>query len=50
MRELRAEVILYLKMKEDETEKSAVERMQKILDENEIEFSCFESSIEENQE
>ena len=48
MKELRAEVILYLKMKDGETEESAVERMQKILDENKIEFSCFESSVEEN--
>lgn len=48
MKELRAEVILYLKMKDGETEESAVERIQNILDKNEIEFSCFESSVEEN--
>ena len=48
MKELRAEVILYLKIKDGETEESATERMQKILDENGIEFSCFESRVEEN--
>ena len=50
MKELRAEVILYLKMKDGESEESATERMQKILDENGIEYSCFESSVEDNQE
>ena len=48
MKELRAEVILYLKMKDGESEESATERMQKILDENGIEYSCFESSVEDN--
>ena len=48
MKELRAEVILYLKMKDGETEELAVERIQNILGKNEIEFSCFESSVEEN--
>lgn len=48
MKELRAEVILYLKMKDSESEESATERMQKILDENGIEYSCFESSVEDN--
>lgn len=48
MRELRADVVLYLKMQEGETEKAASERMQKIFEENGIEYSCFESSIAEN--
>ena len=50
MKELRAEVILYLKMKEGETEESATERMQKILDENGIECSYFIYSVEDDNE
>lgn len=47
MRELRADVILYLKMQEGETEEAASERMLKIFEENGIECSCFESSTAE---
>ena len=39
MKELRVKAILYLRMKDEESEDSAKERIQKILDENGIECS-----------
>ena len=47
MKELRAETILYLKLKDDESEEKAVERLLDILDKNKIDYSCFESTVED---
>lgn len=46
MKELRVKAILYLRMKDGESEDSAKERIQKILDENGIEYSYFIHSVE----
>lgn len=50
MKELRVETILYLRMIDGESEELAMERIQKILDENGIECSYFKSSVEDNYE
>ena len=50
MKELRVKAILYLRMKDGESEESATERIQKILDENGIECSYLKSSVEDDYE
>ena len=50
MKELRVKAILYLRMKDGESENSAKERIQKILDENGIECSYFIYSVEDDNE
>lgn len=48
MKELRIEAVLYLRMKNGESEETATARLHKILDENGIEFNYFESHMEDD--
>ena len=50
MKDLRIEAVLYFRMKDGESEESATERIQKILDENGIECSYLKSSVEDDYE
>ena len=50
MKELRVKAILYLRMKDGESEDSAKERIQKILYKNGIECSYFIYSVEDDNE